>query len=315
MIPLAKPTITKDMIDAAINALQNEYFVLGDCIYKFEEEFAKYCEADYAVAVSSGTHALQFALISAEIKNAEIITTPMSFIATANSAIHSQNIPKFVDINNEDWNIEPKNIKVTDKTKAIIPVDLYGNPCKIDEINEIAEKNNLVMIEDACQAHGALYKNHKIGSLAEFTCFSFYSTKNLTVGGDGGMVVLNNEKYAEKIRKLRDCGRVGKYLHDCIGYTARLNTVNAAIGRVQLKYLDSWNEKRLALANYYIKKLQTNSEITLQVIDSQVKAVYHLFAIRAKFRDSLQNYLKEKGIGTGVHYNPPIHLQPIYKQL
>lgn len=310
-IHLSKPVFTEEMKEAAIAALQNEFFVLGESVYKFEGEFARYVGQKYAVSVNSGTFALASSLTALDIERGDkILTTPMSFIATANAIIHAGGIPVFSDIESDTGNIDPtlgKN-KIKD-IKGIIPVHLYGTPCDMDKIMEFKEEGVFV-IEDACQAHGAVYKGKKVGTIGDVGCFSFYSVKNITVGGDGGMVTTNNEEIAEKIRILRDCGRISKYEHDMIGYTARLNTVNAAIGRVQLKHLDEWNEKRRYAARIYQQNLP--EELLLR---ENGNSVYHIFAIRSKRRDKIIQHLKENGIETGIHYPIPIHLQPIYKKL
>jgi dTDP-4-amino-4,6-dideoxygalactose transaminase len=310
-IPLSKPPFTEEMKEAAIDALQNEFFVMGESVYKFEEEFARYVGTKYAVAVNSGTFALASSLIASGIeKGDKILTTPMSFIATANSVIHADGIPVFSDIESDTGNIDTTLIENMIKDiKGIVPVHLYGNPCDMDKIKEL-KKEGIFVIEDACQAHGAEYKGKKAGSIGDVGCFSFYSVKNMTVGGDGGMATTNNEEIAEKIRILRDCGRVSKYEHSVIGYTARLNTVNAAIGRVQLKHLDEWNEKRKYAARIYQKNLPEEL-----LLGKNGNSVYHIFAIRSKRRDEIIRHLKENGIGTGIHYPIPIHLQPIYKKL
>ena len=232
------------MSDVAIEALQNEKFVMGESVFKFEEEFAKFCGVKRAVSTSSGTFALQLSLQALGISsNDQVWITPMSFIATANSAYLAGATPLFADINPKTFTLDPLKAKerLSDKVKAILPVHLYGYPADMDSILELAE--NRVVVEDCCQAHGAKYRNKRVGSLGAVGCFSFYSAKNMTVGGDGGMAVTNDEQLANRIAKLRDCGRISHYEHDMIGLTARLNTVNAAIGRVQLRRLEGWNEK------------------------------------------------------------------------
>jgi len=310
-VPLSKPLFTEEMKEAAVDALQNEFFVMGESVYKFEEEFARYIGTKYAVAVNSGTFALASSLIALGIeKGNKILTTPMSFIATANSVIHVGGIPIFSDIECDTGNIDPTLIKNKIKgIKGIIPVHLYGNPCDMDKIREFKEEG-LFVIEDACQAHGAEYKGKKAGNIGDVGCFSFYSVKNMTVGGDGGMVTTNNDEVAEKIKILRDCGRISKYEHSMIGYTARLNTVNAAIGRVQLKHLDEWNEKRRYAARIYQENLPKEL-----LLSENKNSVYHIFAIRSERRDEIIQHLKENGIETGIHYPIPIHLQPIYKKV
>jgi perosamine synthetase len=318
-IPLATPIYDKEMENAASNALLNEHFVLGETVYKFEEEFARYCGAKFAVSTNSGTAALHLSLIALGVKGQDqVITTPMSFIATANSIIHAGVTPVFADICMKNNNIDLDEIKktITKQTAALIPVHLYGFPCEMDQIVEIAENNGLKVIEDACQAHGAEYKAQKLGTFGDVGCFSFYPSKNMTVGGDGGIVVTNNQETAEVISKLRDCGRKNKYVHDIVGYTARLNTVNAAIGRIQLKRLDEWNEKRRRHADLYTKLLSDLDEIILPPEGNTFATpVYHLYVIRVKKRDQLKNWLENNGIQCGIHYPVPIHLQPVYKEL
>jgi perosamine synthetase len=311
MIPLMKQIFTQEMREAAIDALENERFVLGESVFKFEEEFAKYCNTKYAVAVNSGTASLHLSLVALGIKKRDrIVTSPMSFIATANSVMHAGGTPVFSDIKEDTGNIDPENI-IPEGMRGVIPVHLYGQPCEMGRVMEMKEEG-LLVIEDACQAHGAEYRGKKVGSMGDVGCFSFYPSKNMTVAGDGGMVTTNNGEVAEKIKKLRDCGRKSKYEHDIVGYTCRLNTVNAAIGLLQLKYLDKWNEKRRRLARLYRKLLP--EEILLSE-EKKVKHVYYVFAIKVRERERLAAHLKSEGIGVGIHYPIPIHLQPVYKQL
>jgi perosamine synthetase len=320
-IPFCKQIFDRDMERAAIHALRNERFSLGESVYKFEEEFAKYCGADYAISVNSGTAALHLSLLSLGINRGDqIITTPTSFIATSNAIIHARAKPIFSDIDENTYNIDPKLIsnKINELTKGIVPVDLYGNPCDMDLLIDVAKERDLFILEDACQAHGAVYKGKRLGGLADIdiTCFSFYPTKNMTVGGDGGMVTTNDESVAESIKKLRNCGRAEWNIHDVIGYTARLNTVNAAIGRVQLKKLDEWNDKRRKNADIYRKFLSDIEEIVLPPGDENgKKPVYHLFTIKTERRDELKLWLEKNGIQCGIYYPSPIHLQPIYRQM
>lgn len=318
-IPLASPIFNKEMEEAAVNALRNEHFVLGESVYKFEEEFAKYCCTDYAVSTSSGTNALQIALLALGIKRGQkVATTPASFIATSNVILQVGATPVFADIELETYTLDPREIKRTigEKTRAVIPVHLYGYPSNVDVIKEITDKSGISLVEDACQAHGAFYKGRKIGSLGDVACFSFYPSKNLTVAGDGGMLVTNNEKVAGVAVKLRDCGRKTKYVHDLLGYTSRLNTVNAAIGRVQLKYLDGWNEKRRNNARIYDRLLSNIDELILPPKgDNKTRPVYHLYVIRTKHRDHLKTWLESNAIQCEIHYMLPIHLQPIYKKM
>lgn len=307
------------MEKAAVDALWNEHFVSGESVVKFEEEFAEYCGVDCAVSTSSGTSALSIALTALDVKNGvSVITTPASFVATANAVLHSGGTPKFADIDLQTYNIEPESVKaaVETHTRAVIPVHLYGFPADIDSIKRVSEKKGLAVVEDACQAHGAYYKGRKVGGLGDVACFSFYPSKNMTVAGDGGMLVTNDEKIAHKAAKLRDCGRRSKYVHDLVGYTARLNTVNAAIGRVQLRYLDEWNEKRRRIAKIYNRLLSDVEGLSLPPAgDKATRPVYHLYVVRTSMRDELKEWLQSKGIECGVHYPLPIHLQPIYVEM
>lgn len=318
-IPLAKPIFTKEMEKAAVNALWNEHFVLGESVFKFEEEFARYCGVDYAVSMSSGTDALYIALLALGLSHQDqVVTTPASFVATSNVILHAGAMPKFADIELATYTIDPGKVLrvVNGKTKAVIPVHLYGYPADMDSMNEVSNKKGLYVVEDACQAHGALYRNRKVGSLGDVACFSFYPSKNMTVAGDGGMLVTDDERLASVAAKLRDCGRKSKYVHDMIGYTARLNTVNAAVGRVQLRYLDEWNEKRRRNAETYDRLLSDVPELVLpQEGDEETRPVYHLYTVRTKKREELKNWLESNGIQCGVNYALPIHLQPVYREL
>ena len=205
---------------------------------------------------------------------------------------------------------------ITSRTRAIIPVHLYGFPADMRRIKDVFEDRGCAVVEDACQAHGAEYYGQKVGALGDVGCFSFYSSKNMTVCGDGGMVVTNDEDVARKVAKLRDCGRSSHYEHDLIGFTARLNTVNAAIGRVQLKRLDDWNEKRRVCARLYDRLLRDVEELVLPCREnSEIKLVYHLYVVRTKQRDWLKVWLEQRGVQCGVHYPLPIHLQPAYRSL
>ena len=318
-IPLALPTFDKEMEEAALNALRNERFVLGEEVYKFEEEFAKYVGSKYAVSTSSGTSALHLSLLALGISASnEVITSSFSFIASANAILHAGATPVFADIDSKTFNIDPEEIKtkVNRHTKALLPVHLYGYPSNMKEIMRIAEDNELKVVEDACQTHGAKYRGMKAGAIGDVGCFSFYPSKNMTVCGDGGMIVTNDEETAKKAAKLRNCGRKAQYEHDVVGFTSRLNTVNAAIGRVQLRRLDEWNKKRVQNASVYDKLLSDIDEIvTPPQGDSEVKPVYHLYVVKATRRDELRGWLQNSGIQTGIHYPLPIPSQPIYKQM
>jgi dTDP-4-amino-4,6-dideoxygalactose transaminase len=306
------------MVGAVSNALRNERMVLGESVFRFEDAFARYIGTKHAVSVSSGTAALALSLIALDVTDREVLTTPLSFIATANAVVQAGGIPTFSDVSELDYNMDPNQVKghLTKKTKALLPVHLFGHPADMGELMAIVESRGLKMIEDAAQAHGAVYKGKKVGSFGDVGCFSFYSTKNMTVGGDGGMVTTDDESIAKSVAKLRDCGRTSRYVHDVVGFTARLNTANAAFGLVQLRHLDEWNERRRAIAAIYSKHLNGVAYVVLPPRgDENVTPVFHLFVIKCKKRDELAKYLGERGIECGIHYPVPIHLQPVYREM
>jgi len=319
-IHLASPIIDAEMKAAALSALENEMMVMGESVFKFEEEFAQYCGTKHAVSTASGTAALSITLQALNIgHDKEVITTPFSFIATANSIVHAGADPVFADVEDSGTNLSPSKTqaKIGSKTRALMPVHLYGQPSRIDEFRDLAVEAGLSLIEDACQAHGAEFKGRRVGSIGDAGCFSFYPAKNMTVGGDGGMITTNNEELADATRSIRDCGRDknSKYYHGRIGFTSRLNTVNAAIGRVQLKRLEAWNQARRRLSERYRKELENVRDMTLPPLDGNMeKAVYHSFVIRTKLRDQVKKRLADNGIETGIHYPKPIHLQAPYRQ-
>ena len=319
-IHLANPTIDAEMKAAALSALENEMMVMGESVFTFEKEFAQYCGTKYAISTASGTAALSVTLQALNIgHDNEVVTTPFSFIATANSIVHAGADPVFADVEDSGINLSPSKAraKISSKTRALMPVHLYGHPSRIDKFRDIAVEAGLSLIEDACQAHGAEVEGRKVGSIGDAGCFSFYPAKNMTVGGDGGMITTNDEELADAAQSIRDCGRDknNKYYHGRIGFTSRLNTVNAAIGRVQLKRLEAWNQARRRLSQRYRKELENVRDITLPPLDgSMEKAVYHLFVIRTKLRDQVKKRLADNGIETGIHYPRPIHLQAPYRQ-
>jgi perosamine synthetase len=319
-IPLALPIIDEEMKAAALSALDQK-LVMGENVFKFEEEFAGYCGTKYAVSTSSGTTALSISLQALGIGNgSEVVTTPFSFIATANAVLHAGGSPLFADVEDSGVNLSPDKArkKISPRTRAVIPVHLYGHPANMSEFLEISQEKGVKVVEDACQAHGAEFDGEKVGSIGDAGCFSFYPAKNMTVGGDGGMITTDNQDLAEAAMSIRDCGRDknSKYNHGRIGFTARLNTVNAAIGRVQLRRLDEWNEARRRLASRYRRELENVEGVILpQTGRDQDSAVYHLFVIRTRNREQLKKDLERNGIETGVHYPVPIHLQVPYRQM
>jgi len=318
-VPIASPVMTEKMIEVAASALRNERLTLGESVFKFEEAFARMCGAKHAIAVSSGTAALQLALQAYGVKaGSRVVTSSMSFVATTNSFVAFGGVPGFADVLERDYTIDPARLKaaLTDRTKAVVPVHLYGEPSHMDEINEIAERAGAAVIEDACQAHGAIYKGRVAGNLGHAGCFSFYPTKNMHVGGDGGMITTNDDKVADLCKRMRHCGRKGQYEHDIIGYTYRLNTANAAVGIEQLKMLPEWNEKRRAAAKLYDQLLRGVGDMVLPPQpSSDVTPVFHLYTLRTPKRYELKAFLEGKGVGVGLNYEIPIHLQPVYREM
>ncbi|MFL5735302.1 MAG: DegT/DnrJ/EryC1/StrS family aminotransferase [Chloroflexia bacterium] len=308
----------KDEVNAAIQqVLTRADFILGRDVTLFEEEFAAYCEAEYAVGVDSGTSALELCLRAFGIgPGDEVITAANTFIATALAISYTGAAPVLVDANADNYTIDVTLLEaaITSRTKAILPVHLCGQPADMDPILEIARKYELVVIEDACQAHGARYKGKRAGSLGHAAAFSFYPGKNLGAYGDGGAVVTNDEQVNRSIRMLRDYGQTEKYHHALRGYNRRLDTLQAACLRVKLKRLDEWNAARGRHASLYGRLLAgTPVETPLEMEYAQ--SVWHLYVIRATDRDALRTTLASRGIATGIHYPVPIHLQPAYRDL
>ena len=315
-IPICRPIMDEEMTEAAVLALQNEMSVGGESVFKFEEEFASYTGVKHAVSVSSGTDALILSLIAAGIKDKKVVTTPFTFIASCNSIIHAGGHAVLADIDERDCNIDPEKVAAVtdDSVGALLPVHIFGRPCRMDEMMDIAAENDALVIEDACQAHGATFKGKKVGSIGDIGCFSFYPTKNMTVGGDGGMVTTDDGDLASSIRKLRDCGRKERYLHDVHGFTSRLNSVNAAIGRVQLRRLDSWNSMRIVNSQLYHKHLSGIEGLSLPLQNGLgMESVFHLYAVRTERRDELKKWLDDNGVATAIHYPVPVHRQPVFE--
>ena len=297
------------------NIMANAMFIGGPQVTGFEQEFADFCETRFCAGVASGTDALRFALMAAGVgSNHEVITVPNTFIATSESITQTGATPVFVDVYPETSNIDVDQIeaKITPRTKAIIPVHLYGQPADMDPILEIADLHGLVVIEDACQAHGALYKGRKAGSIGLAGCFSFYPGKNLGAFGEAGAVVSNDETLIQKIKIIRDHGQAIKYFHDIEGYNGRLDALQAAVLRVKLKKLADWNQSRRQKASLYNKLLSEISEIEKPFEKDFAISVYHLYVIHTNERDNLMKYLNEQNISTGLHYPLPLHQQKAY---
>lgn len=314
-VPLAKIEINNEIKNAVSSVLKKGNFILGEETKKFEEEFARFCGVKYASAVSSGTAALYLSLLSLGIKkNDEVIVPSLSFIATVTPLLMLGAKPKFVDVNSQDYTIDVEQLekKISKKTKAIIPVHLYGHPANMLKISKIAKDYSLLVVEDSAQAHGAKVMNRSIGGFGDAGCFSFYPSKNLTVCGDGGMVISKNKDVIQKIKMLRNHGREDKYLHKTLGYNLRFNEIQAAIGRIMLKKLKVGNSKRRKNAKQYSSKL--DSSLIKPIEKKWATHVFHMYTIRTKNRDKLLKYLKSKNIGAGIHYPIPIHKQPMLKQ-
>ena len=309
-IPFYVQEFTNEMEESAINALRNESFVGGESVSKFEEEFAEYTGTKYAVSVSSGNAALQISLMSLGISdNSKVITPTNSFIASANCIRMTNAKPILADIDLRDGGIDISS--VTQNANAVIPVHIYGNPCDFDSVKAFTENQNIPIVEDACQAHGATYKDKKVGSLGAVGCFSFYPTKNMTVAGDGGMTTTDNEEVAMKIKSIRDNGRKTNTEFDKLGFTMRLNTVNAAIGRVQLSHLDEKNTRRREIVSIYRKNLANDCILPE---NENGKSVYHQIVVKHEKRDQIRQELADNDIGSAIYYEKPIHLQPIYQE-
>jgi dTDP-4-amino-4,6-dideoxygalactose transaminase len=307
----------KAEVDAAIQrVLNNTSFIGGEEVSSFEKAFAEYCSARHAVGVASGTSALYLALMAHNVgKGDEVITVPNTFTATAEAIVIAGAKPVFVDIDPKTHTLNPEALAaaVNKKTKAIIPIHLYGQPANMSSIMDVAEEKGLVVIEDAAQAHGAEYRGKRIGSLST-ACFSFYPGKNLGAYGDAGCVTTDDGAVAEKIRMLRDHGRSEKYEHKIVGFNERLDALQAAILKVKLKHIEDWTSARRKNARKYGKLLQDSSVETPFEAD-YVRHVYHLYVIKTENRDELQTHLKTRGVSTGIHYPIPLHLQPAYSGL
>ncbi len=309
----------KPKIRSALNkVLESGSFVLGEEVELFEKEFASYCGTKYCLGVNSGTSALHLALLSAGIKlGDEIITQPNTFFATGEAISYLGAKPVFVDIDPKTYNIDILKIEavLTKKTRAILPVHLFGFAADLDGINKIAEKNNLIVIEDACQSHGVRYKGKRVGALGESGCFSFYPGKVLGAFGEGGALITDNKEIYEKARALRDHGQIRKYHHSCIGYNYRMDSLQGAVLRVKLKYLDDWIEKRRNNALIYNKLLKGVKEVVLPFDPDYSYSNYYVYVVRCQERDELKNFLNKRGIGAQIHYPVPLHLQEGYKFL
>jgi dTDP-4-amino-4,6-dideoxygalactose transaminase len=318
----------KDEIQAALNAvLDQTAFAGGPFVAQFEKEFAAFCKTEHAIGCGSGTDALWLALLALGVgPGDEVITVPDTFIATAEAITYCGATPVFVDVDEKTYNMDPakleeciithnSKLKTQNCLKAVIPVHLFGQTADMDPILEIAKKYGLAVVEDACQAHGALYKGKPAGSIGDAGCFSFYPGKNLGAYGEAGAVVTNNVGLADKMRMLRDHGSSKKYYHQVVGWNARMDGIQGAVLSVKLKYLPKWNEARRNNAQQYNAQLGDSDNVLIPREMDYAKHVYHVYALRVKNRDGLISKLGEKGIGTNVHYPVPVHLQNAYEFL
>jgi len=309
----------QNQIDQAIaRVFELTNFVLGDEVTYFEQEYADYCGVKYAVGLDSGLSALHLALEAYGVgPGDEVIVPANTFIATAAAATFCGARVVLVDIDPATYQIDPSAIEeaVTERTKAIIPVHLYGAPADMESVMQVAERHNLLVLEDACQAHGALYNGHRVGSIGHAAAFSFYPGKNLGAAGDAGILVTNDEGVATKVRAMRNCGQREKYHHVTTPYNHRLDTIQAAVLRIKLRYIDEWNAQRRANADLYGEFLSGLPGIVVPRPYENSVPVWHLYVIRHDRRDELQAHLTKCGIATGMHYPIPIHLQPYYASL
>jgi dTDP-4-amino-4,6-dideoxygalactose transaminase len=306
--------IMDELNQAMSRVIERNDFILGEEVARFEEAFAAYCGAAHAVGVDSGLSALELILRGQGIgQGDEVIVPTFTFIATAAAVSFAGARPVFVDVNPFTFCIDPAQVEaaITARTRAVIPVHLYGQPAEMDGLKRLADRNGLILIEDACQAHGASYKGRRVGSLGHAAAFSFYPSKNLGGFGDGGIVVTDDDELAEKVRAMRNCGQRTKNVHELMPFNHRLDTLQAAVLRTKLRFLDRWNDARRRVAGTYDEFLENLAVIT-PASSPESRHVYHLYVIRSSRRDELQAHLRQVGIGSAVHYPTPVHRQPVY---
>lgn len=304
-----------EILAAVERVLENSAFILGSEVEAFENEFAAHQKARHAIGVNSGTSALHLALLAAGIgPGDEVITVPFTFVASVAAILYTGARPVYVDIDPLSFNMDPALIEraITPRTKAILPVHLYGQSADMDPILEIARRHKLVVIEDACQAHGAEYKGQRVGALGDIGCFSFYPAKNLGAAGEGGCVVTNRDDLAAKVRSLRNWGQKDRYIYEDRGYNYRLEGIQAAILRVKLKHLEAWTEARRSRASLYRRELK-GADVQAPQEMPYARHVYHVFAITSPRREELRQALTSKGVQTAVHYPVPVHLHDVYR--
>jgi dTDP-4-amino-4,6-dideoxygalactose transaminase len=317
-IKAGNESLRSEINEAIHEVIDSGAFAGGPFVESFEQDFAAYCEVEHALGVGSGTDALWLALLASDVgPGDEVITVPSTFMATAEAITYCGAKPVFVDIDERTYTMDPTAIEraITMRTRAIIPVHLFGQTADMDPIIEIARKHGLYVIEDAAQAHGAEYKGRKAGTLGDAGCFSFYPGKNLGAFGEAGAVVTNDPVLKDRIRVLRDHGQVKKYHHTMIGWNCRMDGIQGAVLRVKLRNLERGNQRRRALAVHYDRLLADMEGVTIPVKAPYAKHVYHIYSIRVRERDALIKGLAERGIGSGIHYPIPVHLQAAYRSL
>jgi len=315
-------SLRSELLDAVAGVLDSQHFVLGSEVASLEKEIASYSTTNFAVGCASGSDALLLALMALDIKAGdEVITAPFTFFATGSAIARLGARPQLVDIDPRTYNIDPDLVEraITERTRAILPVHMYGQCADMDRLLDIAGRHNLPIVEDAAQAIGATDRGRRAGSMGQLGCFSFYPTKNLGGAGDGGMVVTNNESLAARVRKLRAHGGATEYLHDEIGINSRLDAMQAAILRVKLKHLDEWSESRrskAAIYNELLSEAALNGKVGLPYVRLQARHIFHQYVIRAPgYRDELIQHLSQHGVGNKVYYPLPLHLQPCFEYL
>jgi len=311
-------SIKREIDNAISEVIADSAFIGGKYVRQFEENFAIYQQAKYCVGVGNGTDALEIAIEALDLpKESEIIVPANSFIASAEAVSRVGHKIVFCDVNSDDYTINIDDLKnrITKNTSAIVAVHLYGHPCDMDPLLELASKNNLKIIEDCAQAHGAEYKGNRIGTIGSIGCFSFYPGKNLGAYGDGGAILTNDKQLEIQCRMIANHGRIAKYNHEFAGRNSRLDGIQAAILDVKLKYLDKWNSQRIIIANEYLEQLKNISEIVLPDKKEWGKHVYHLFVIRHSHREILQKKLNDSGIQTGIHYPIALPKLPAFKHI
>ena len=315
-IPISRPAIGEEEIRAVTEVLRSGNLAQGKKVEQFENEFSRYVGARFAAAVSSGTAALQIGLQALGLgKGDEVITTPFTFAATANAIIHCGARPVFADIDPRTFNLDPEKIAASKKTKAVMCVHLYGQPCEMDSLKSICREADAKLVEDAAQAVGAEYKGKRIGTFGALSAFSFYATKNLTTG-EGGMIATGSKGLAEQARIIRNQGQTEQYRHDIISYNFRMTDIQAAIGIEQLKRVDSLNRKRIGNAKFLADSLSSVKGIETPFVPRHVKHVFHQYTLKVpKGRDKLLSYLNGHGIGARVYYPQPVYMQPPYVKM